>query len=164
MVAFRRDTNVQDMLVHKKHNKLFNKRINQSRPCSRNCALCKHMITTERFEDTRGNKYSVDGNINCETANLVYGIYCNECEKIVYVGETGTSLYNRMQNHMSTIRKNDENEIGTHFNSEGHSLDSFRVIGLEKTNKSWIYRREKEQFWIHKLNTLDENGLNKKGR
>ena len=42
--------------------------------------------------------------MTCKTTNLIYAIYCNKCETIVYVGETGTTLYERFQ-HLLAIKK-----------------------------------------------------------
>jgi hypothetical protein len=39
ILAFRRDKNLKDILVHKKHNSMFFKQEHKCVPCSRNCAI-----------------------------------------------------------------------------------------------------------------------------
>ncbi|XP_071153747.1 uncharacterized protein [Mytilus edulis] len=50
IVAFKRDNNIKDILVHKKHNLLFYKQTNGCGPCGKNCALCimkpRYFVTT----------------------------------------------------------------------------------------------------------------------
>ena len=90
-------------------------------------------------------------------------IPCSLCEKIVYVGETGDTLYNRVQNHLSLIRnKNKTEPVPIHFNVEPHTIRDFRVTGIEKQHKNnKIYRQLRESFWIKKLDTIN-NGINRK--
>jgi len=81
-----------------------------------------------------------DKTIGCKTSNLVYGIWCAKYTKMVYVVQTGDTIYKRTQNHLSTIRCNREGRIPVtmHFSEGGHSEEDFRVIGLERT---WGTRR-----------------------
>jgi hypothetical protein len=44
ILAFRRDKNLEDILVHKKHNSMFLKQEHKCEPCSRNCAICPYEI------------------------------------------------------------------------------------------------------------------------
>ncbi|KAH3815624.1 hypothetical protein DPMN_144152 [Dreissena polymorpha] len=45
LVAFRRDCNLQDILVHKKHNRIFFRKPNMSGPCgAQRCAICPYMM------------------------------------------------------------------------------------------------------------------------
>ena len=121
------------------------------------------MLNLTKFTANNGVSYNVDGKINCRTANLIYGIYCEQCRQIVYVGETGNTVYERMQNHLSCIRNKKQDVVPIHFNQQDHNINDFKIIGIEKINKSWIYRKEKEKFWMKKIGTLNEQGMNKKG-
>ena len=96
---------------------------------------------------------------------MVYGVFCIVCDCIVYVGETGGMLYQRVQNHLSAIRcMRNEMEVAAHFNGDGHQLADVRFVGLEKVWKNWVaYRRIREQRWVGLLNTQRAmGGLNKK--
>ena len=84
---------------------------------------------------------------------------------MIYVGETGGVFYQRVQNHLSTIRcGRNEMDVAAHFNGEGHELSNAKFVGLEKVWKGWVtYRRVREQRWIgfyHK--NWRTGGLNKK--
>ena len=46
---------------------MFYKQSNMCRPCGENCAFCPHIIETDHFTDNNGNKYAIQGNINCKT-------------------------------------------------------------------------------------------------
>ena len=84
------------MLVHRKHNSLFYKEENGSFQCDKKkCALCPHIKQGEKFQDNEGTEYSTKGKICCTTVNLVYGVFCSRCSKLVYIGETMTTLYKR---------------------------------------------------------------------
>ncbi|KAH3692484.1 hypothetical protein DPMN_194325 [Dreissena polymorpha] len=57
LVAFRRDCNLLDILVHKKHNKMFFRKPNMSGPCwAQRCAICPYMMKAEYFKDPSGRK------------------------------------------------------------------------------------------------------------
>ena len=85
-----------DILVHRKHNKLFYKEEHGTTTCDRKkCTLCKHMKSSEHFSDESGNIYATKGNISCTTENVVYGVFCQKCQKLMYIGETMNSLYQR---------------------------------------------------------------------
>ena len=87
------------------------------------------------------------------------------CDCVVYVGETGGVLYQRIQNHLSSIRcGRNEMEVAAHFNGEGHQLSNAKLIGLEKVWKGWVtYRRVREQRWVGLFDTHRRaGGLNKK--
>ena len=43
---------------------------------------------------------------------------------------------------------------------DGHVLDDFEVVGIEKTYGDEISRITKESFWIKKLKTWQPEGLN----
>ena len=83
LAAFRRDSNLRDILVHSKHKQLF-----EREPTKCKCVICKLMTDTTTHE-INGKQYTFKL-INCKTANIVYGIRCKECKRVLYVGETGT--------------------------------------------------------------------------
>ena len=82
---------------------------------------------------SKNEECTYDKTIGCRSRNVVYGIICGVCECVVYVGETGGTLYVRAQNHLSTIRcKRTEMEVAAHFNGDGHSIKDASFVGLEK--------------------------------
>jgi hypothetical protein len=92
LVAFRRSTNLTDILVHHKYNRAFYATKQGCWKCGKDCAICKHMTETDQFT-RNGIKYDIREHIDCKSTNLVYGIHCEQCEEIIYVGETETTLY-----------------------------------------------------------------------
>ena len=162
MVAYCRDKNLQDILVHSKYNKMYYSKPNGSSKCERKCVLCPHIIESQSFSDNQGNSYNIQGHIDCKTADLVYAIYCAKCQKYVYVGETGCTLYQRMLLNFSRIRTGYPDPVAQHFRDHGHCTDDLKVIGIEKNHGDDVYRGVKEHLWIKKLNTFKPNGINTK--
>jgi hypothetical protein len=161
IVAFRRDKNIEDILVHKKHNNLFFKKGNVCEPCgAKKCAICKYILKTDHFNDDNGNVYQIKNYINCKSCNVVYGIFCKICDRIVYVGETGGSLYQRHVLNLSLIRRECNDPVAIHFNSECHNVNNYSIVGIEKLFKNDIYRKYRENLWKKKLNTYAPSGIN----
>ena len=163
ILAFRRDKNLKDILVHKKHNSMYFKQPNKCEPCGLNCALCPFVRNTYSFTNFEEKSFNVKNYINCKTANVVYAIFCKGCDKFVYVGETGDTLYQRHLLNLSLIRRQKPDPVALHFNSNGHSVDDFEVVALEKICGNDIYRQTIEQLWIEKLRTYKPYGINTKG-
>jgi len=161
LVAFRRDCNLQDILVHKKHNRMFFRKPNMSGPCgAQRCAICPYMMKAEYFTDPSGRKYSVRNNVDCKSSNVVYAVNCRRCRRFVYVGETGGTLYQRHLLNLSRIRTQHSDPVAEHFYTDGHSMDDFQIMGLEKLSGSDEYRKTMEQLWKSKLRTYRPYGIN----
>jgi hypothetical protein len=62
-------------------------------------------IISTSFKDNEGNTYNILGSINCKTVGVIYCILCTECEKNIYVGQTGDKFYQRMLLNFSKIRR-----------------------------------------------------------
>ena len=165
-VSYKRGTNLRDVLVHQKTKKMvLGKSKNQS--CGKNCVICRHMYHESNMVRGVTGTRTYDRSISCRTDNVVYGLFCKKCDLVCYVGETGGTLYTRVQNRMSTIRTGKTSfAVSCHFNGEGHSESDLRVVGLEKVwRNSVIYRRLREQRWLRFLGTNQEQGgLNTKIR
>jgi len=92
LVAFRRDSNLQDILVHKKHNRQFFNQGNSCGPCgAKRCAVCPYIVAADTFTSAEGVTYKVRNKITCKSTNVVhvYAVFCKRCDEYVYVGETG---------------------------------------------------------------------------
>ena len=110
------------------------------------CTIC--LCAREGNEVEVDKKYVFNDSISCKTSNLVYGILCKRCQKLVYVGETGTTLYERMANHISTVKNKKDDPIPRHFNTDGHQIQDLEWMGLEKLrNKDIHMRKIRESFW-----------------
>ena len=79
---------------------------------------------------------------------------CKKCGKR-YIGETGRLVKARLSDHRGYI----SNQVigvatGDHFNLPGHSLADLSITILERVKKNdENYRKEREKYFINKLNT-----------
>ena len=165
-VSYKRGTNLGDLLVHRKTKRQVRGGVTPSGKCGKNCCICRIVYCeSSRIEGPSKLSCTYDKTIGCRSSNIIYGIWCTVCQIVVYVGETGGTLYQRTQNHLSSIRCERQGmEVARHFNGEDHAVEDMRVIGLEKVRKNWVaYRRVREQRWMGLLGTLHcTGGLNKK--
>jgi len=129
-----------------------------------NCATCSiHASDADHFVNLHNKtKYPIKDTIYCNSKNLVYLISCNKCKK-QYIGETGRTLRDRLNDHRSAIRNKTKTPISIHFNLPNHSCLDLSILPIElikNTSNNNANRRSREQFWQVKLNTLYPNGIN----
>ena len=166
-VSYKRGTNLKDILVHKKTKMLGRQGSTIQGNCGKNCCVCKLMYKQEdKIQGPgEGGSCTYDRTIGCRSRNVIYGILCEVCHCVIYVGETGGPLYQRIQNHLSSIRcQRTGMDVAGHFNAGDHSISNVKIVGLEKVWKNWVtYRRVREQRWMGLLGTYQGlGGLNKK--
>ena len=137
--------------------------------CGKECVICRRMYRDD--SKVVGMKpecvTTYDRTIGCRSMNVVYGIWCDVCRCICYVGETGTRLYTRIQNHLSSIRADDPIvplPVRSHFRSAGHEIGDVKVVGLERVWRQNVeYRRARERRWMDLLGThVGDAALNKR--
>ena len=74
--------------------------------------------------------YNVTETSTCISENIVYGIICRLCN-IIYIGETGCRLADKMTEHIRSIPKNSGFPVAQHFNPPSHcSLIFFLLLEL----------------------------------
>ena len=67
----------------------------------------------------------------------------------MYVGETGNTVYTRHQLNLSRIRTGrNSDDVTQHFRQVDHSINDYKIFGVEKTWKTEEFRKIREQFWI----------------
>ena len=155
-MAYRRDKNLVDTLVHGKTNKALKQK---DSTCS--CRICNAMDREEIWSSTRDAKYKTAENPSCSDRNVVYTLICCKCDKTVYVGETERTLKERIDEHFWGIRHQGEKPIMRHF--EGHKEEQFRVTILQRTfQEGRIYRQLAEKQWIMIQKTKIPQGRNVK--
>ena len=118
IVAFRRDRNLSDTLVHSKTNRSIR---NDQDNCKSNCEMCGIISASQVAGCNSGRTYSVPSNVKCKEKNIVYAISCRICERVVYVGETERQLHERMREHMRDVRLKKDKHINYHFSQMNHS-------------------------------------------
>ena len=167
IVAYRKGRSLKDQLVHNKTRKFMNGQKGDRQDCMKNCVICRRLYQGAVKVQGPKRVCTYDRTIGCKSSNVIYGVWCNTCKCVCYVGETGGTLYARLANHLSTIRTSKtaaQYPVAVHFTSAGHSLEDVLFVGLERV---WCidpaYRRIREARWINMLGTSQlQGGLNVK--
>ena len=130
----------------------------------RRCNTCKFVTncSATHIEGPKGS-FNVTQPFTCISKNIVYGIICKRCN-IIYIGETGRRLADRITEHIRSIRNNFSGfPVAQHFNPPSHcSINDFSVTGIIHCNCSNVNRLNIENRIIFKLGTLSPLGLNTK--
>ena len=114
--------------------------------------------------------YHIHKPLNCNSENTVYLIECNHCWK-QYTGSYKTKFCYRANNYKSTHRKFKNKKqvlkealkqkiFHEHFCSDDHSGIQDWVITLFEQVDDEKFFRQKEHFWVHKLDTFYPNSFN----
>jgi len=155
IVSYKRNKNIKDILVHRKHSIQFYNRENGCKRCGKNCALCKHLIESSKFQD----------NEEKSTTFMVISTVKQLVSYIVYFVQNVITIFTsaRQGTNFSKIRtKKTKDPVENHFCNNNHTVENYKVIGIERVNGDVILREVKESFWIKKLKTYEPQGLNKK--
>jgi hypothetical protein len=130
---------------------------------NKKCKACNHIIEGFTFSCYNTKKtFNLKQNITCKSKNLIYLVTCRKCLK-QYVGQTSRTLAERINNHLSCIRKHKNNPISLHFNMPDHSLNDFNIQGIELINSQNNIAEllnNKETYWQHTLQTIFPLGIN----
>ena len=146
-------------------------------PNSTKCQCCKVIASDMKSEITVNGQRVLLPNGNCKSKNIIYLSECNLCTNNCYVGRTVQPLHKRVCGHrqgFTNVVKNglsyenisdseDTHCLGIHlFNEHGITSDfnnyfTFHVL----EHVSPLHMEKSEHLWIHKLNTLFPNGINR---
>jgi hypothetical protein len=158
LVVFRRDKNLQDLLVHTKlsHN---NNSETGTKPCGRrNCQTCKHTLVTSTIICPKMT-LKVNGSFTCNSRGVVYAIVCTRCQ-LVYIGNTGRSLKARLHEHLRDIHNRALKPVPIHFNSDNHKgATDLRITAIQHCNDTNT-RLHIENKLIFSSGTMHPNGIN----
>lgn len=146
-------------------------------PCL-NCGNCSAIIKGDHIQHPKKReKFKVRDYFTCSTAGVIYLLKC-PCG-LAYVGQTSRMVKTRITEHKSVIRtykvnptkvgeRNKETGVAQHFCEAGHQISELRWQVIEKIYGHPMNQRatllKREVFWIHKLQTLQPNGLNEECR
>ena len=160
IVAFKRDMNLSDTLIHGKTNKAV--KVGQI-SCKPYCEMCK-LLYREEVRDTKDQTaYKPVTDVTCRIRSIIYGIICKVCQSVVYVGETERELQARMTEHLGDIKLKREKPIKHHFGMKGHLEKDAKIVVLENLyGGEKIERQLKEGIWIQRLATVRPDGYNVK--
>jgi hypothetical protein len=168
LTAFRRQRNIRDLLIKAKvpepPKQHAQRNLKGMTKCGKSCTACPYIKSGKIIKINENTNWNINKKANCESYNVVYLIECEkENCKERYIGETGRLLRHRLADHRGYIsNKVTSQATGLHFNLPGHSLADLRVTVLEQVKKHDIeYRKEREKYFIRKLNTYNK-GMNRK--
>ena len=168
LMAFRRDTNLREILVKSRLPKEDN--APGTSACGRsNCRTC-HYINPDTTISTSRSNFTVHHSFTCSSTCLIYCIKCTRCE-MLYIGETCRQINNRFGEHLRNVEHkvhenkeradNADSNVSRHFNLSGHSKSDMSILGLIMAPNCNKKRKTLEKLLIFKLGTLFPNGLNK---
>ena len=146
LVAYKRDTNICDALIHMKMNKL----VKRETPCT--CNFCKNIIKSEILSSNGSDSHKVVKEARCTDRNVVYGIECVKCNSAIYVGKTERMLKERVSEHLPDIKNSVEKPIDSHFKNHSEKDIRYAVLQTLGGNKSKSMCLLVEDIWIQKLN------------
>ena len=169
MVAFRRTTNLRNKLVKSKVPPSAPKRKKREIPgmkkCNQpGCGACPFILEGKEVKSSfNATSVNINCPVDCQTQNVVYGIFCKkENCKQVYIGKTERKLKERLAEHLNSVKKNEKNVIGQHFNGPGHSLAHLQITTIEKIfNRGTQTILKRESLWINRFEA-EFKGLNMK--
>ena len=176
ILAFRRNKNLRDIIGTKLienckvKRKFTNKIQGKCTPClAKNRTLCcKQVVHTTTFRSNQTNRiFQIYHNLNCKSKYVIYLLECTKC-KIQYVGKAETEFNIRLNNHQKDVWKPDAIPASRHFSGKNHNfnthakfllIEQIRHIDIDKEkNKERL--KQRENFWILKLEALTPKGHN----
>ena len=119
------------------------------------CNACKFVTNCSAIHIKGPNgSFNVTEASTCISRIIVYGIIC-KCCNIIYIGETGRRLADRITEHIRSIRKKTTGfPVAQHFNPPSHcSLNYVYVTGIIHCNCSTVNRLNIEK--MHYFFTLN---------
>ena len=129
VVAYRRDRNVRDTLVHTADRSQPSPHVGTS-PCTYNRSrTCVHISRDSTLQGPQCAIIIKDA-FSFQSSGFVYAISCRRCSAF-YIGETGRTLRERFGEHLRSIEKSLPGlPVAEHFNSNGHTLQDTQIRGV----------------------------------
>ncbi|XP_078095826.1 uncharacterized protein LOC144510206 isoform X2 [Mustelus asterias] len=150
LLAFKQSHNLKQTIVRSKLPSLQeNSDHDTTQPCHSNlCKTCR-IIDTDAIISRENTIHQVHGTYSCNSANVVYLIRCKKgCPEAWYIGETMQTLRQRMNEHHSTITRQDCSlPVGEHFSGHGHSASDIRLVTKCLTVNGFRITRDQHEMW-----------------
>ena len=162
ITAFRRPSNLRDILVHSRYKPMDIQPPKGTYRCNKNCHSCQHILELPTYTNTDGTKtFSTKSHITCETTYVIYLITCDLCHK-KYVGQTSKNIKIRTYQHLYDIKKDHAKPVAIHFNSQNHTCQNLKIQGICQASRNITKRLSLEQAWIKVISTYQPWGMNVK--
>ena len=158
ITAYKNGKNLKQMLVK---SKLENNNIGAFHGCSQvRCQTCKSYAPPTKSCKiySTSETINVKNKIYCDSRNILYLITCQKCHK-QYIGETGRTLRDRLNDHKSAIKNRSKTPISIHFNDQNHSVLDLKITPIEII-ENHLSRIQKEKELQIKFKTLFPSGIN----
>ena len=175
MIAFKRNKNLRDLIGGNNivNNKVARRKEQRGKcqPCMTKTGnmCCKQVLSTETFESTTTcKKYQIRENLTCKSQHLIYLLQCAKCN-LQYIGKSEWPMNIRINNHRKDVKNPQSIPVCQHFAQPDHSfnrdakftlIESIRNKSYNKTAMT-LKLKERENFWMRELKTLQPYGLNK---
>ena len=164
LVAYKRDTNLGDHLVH---SRLLSSPGNDTTPGTHpcglpGCKLCGIVSSATFIRGPKGN-FTVRRRFTCQSVDVVYAVICSLCSDatlMMYVGETYRSLADRGDEHLRSARLGYKNPVGEHFQQPGHCSAHLSICAVWQCADARLRRKFAEMRLAHKLGTFRPFGMN----
>ena len=115
-------------------------------PCeSPKCHLCPNNNTNLTITGPKRVPIKTSENFNCKSFNVIHAISCNLSPKAIYIGETSTSIQQRVNGHRSGIKHNRNKPVAELFNKPDRTLENLRLMVIKKVKGKTKQQREVEQ-------------------
>ena len=126
-------------------------------------------VSTTTFKSNQTNKtFKIYHRVNCKSSFVIYQLECYICN-IQYVGKSETPFNIRLNNHRKDVKNPNAIPACKHFNRHDHDfnnhgkiiiIEQLRNIRTTSTEKLKERLKQRENFWLMKLETLEPLGLN----
>ena len=168
MCVYRRDTNLQDILVHSTFSSHPEQEQDGTFPCQRpRCRTCTFTGRTANINHANGVVHAKERH-TCTTISVIYAITCRGCQAM-YIGETGHKLADRFGEHLRSVEgyhkypryQNSGFPVAEHFSQGSHNSISDMSVSMIKSVAGMAAKRRREEMrtiFIHK--TLAPDGMN----
>ena len=164
LVAYRRDTNIRDLLVH---SRLLSSPVNNTTPgthpcCKPKCAACRYISPITDIKGPKG-RFTVKRHFTCQSSNVIYAVICRQCSDrthFLYMGESYRTMASRGDEHERAARLGYNTPVGNHFQQPGHCSDDFSIFCVWQNTDGVAKRKFTEMYFAHMLGTFSPSGMN----
>ena len=177
LLAYRRNDNLKRLIGHNRisNNKVIRRiQLEEGRcsPChsKRGNMCCKQVKDTSSFFNRISKReFKIFHQLNCKSKFCIYLLECTKCDNKPYIGKCETKGNERINTHRSDSKKADSIDVDAHYSQPGHDffkhakftfIEKISKTDLSKTQMTTLLK-QREDFWIIKLQTLSPNGFNK---
>ena len=131
--------------------------------CTRSANKCNFTSSVTR------ESFQIKDVITCKDANVIYIIECTKCQnKPQYVGKSTRCLMTRGREHITTVDNGNlvnaaftgSGKMYHHFTTNNHSSRDMMMYAIEKVHGDATTCFVRERFWMNRLDTHRNNGLN----